>query len=315
MALNDGGAGRLAAALGSACTPTLKLDQVAARLDAIRADAAGLLAPYHTSDDAAERRADRLAVVDEVVFPDLEEAAARGTFGTALRGLMIDAADLHAALVEALSRPDAEGGAAAPPRVGGLFKRAAAAPAPPPRADRSARLAAAALAAWAVHVQAAAEDESFGRRAGLSKRAMREVVAELGQAARRTGLADRIAADLRDRAAASEQNEAIARRAGLVAERALNRFVAELGFDRTTPADQAALYGADLEEPVFAARPVRHDAAGLGSAEPDLVGDFVRQWGFALRATASANALARGGSIEDAQSNARLGAILADLRG
>ena len=34
----------------------------------------------------------------------------------------------------------------------------------------------------------------------------------------------------------------------------------------------------------------------------------------ALRASASANAFARGGSLEDAQSNARLGAILRDLR-
>ena len=324
MALNDGGAGRLAAALGAACTPALKLDQVAARLDAIRADAAGLLAPYHTSDDAAERRAERLAAVDEVVFPDLEEAAARGTFGTALRGLMIDAADLHSSLSEALSRPNAEvgskagatAGTATPARAGGLFKRAGApvAPTPTPLADRPARLAAAAIAAWAEHMRARTEDESFIRRAGLSKRTLREIVAELGQAARRTGLADRVAAELRARAAASEQNEAVARRAGLVAERALGRFVAELGFDRVAPADQAALYGADLEEPVFAARPVQHDAVGLGSAEPDLVGDYVRQWGYALRATASANALARGGSIEDAQSNARLGAILADLR-
>ncbi len=315
MALNDGGAGRLAAALGAACTPDLKLGQVAARLDSIRADAAGLLAPYHTSDDAGERRVERLAVVDQAVFPDLEEAAMRGTFGTALRGLMIDAADLHAALVEALNRPDVAVGATPLPRAGGLFKRSTAAPPAPPRADRPARLAGAALAAWAGHMQASADDEAFARRAGLSKRSLREIVAELGAAAQRTGLADRIASELRARAAASEQNEAVARRAGLVAERALNRFVAELGFDRLGPADQAAQFGADLEEPVFAPRPVRNDAAGLGATEPDFVADFVRQWGYALRATASANALARGGSIEDAQSNARLGAILQDLRG
>ena len=315
MALNDGGAGRLAAALGTTCTPSLKLDQVAARLDAIRADAAGLLAPYHTSDDAAERRAERLAVVDDVVFPDLEEVAMRGSFGTALRGLMIDAADLHAALVEALNRPDAEAGSAPAARAGGLFKRSAAAAPTPSRTDRPARLAAAAVAVWAAHMQASTEDEGFVRRTGLTKRSLREIVAELGAAARRCGLSDRIAVELRARAAASEQNEAVARRAGLVAERALNRFVAELGFDRLGPADQSAQFGADLEEPVFVARPVRHDAVGLVAAEPDFVGDFVRQWGYALRATASANALARGTSLEDAQSNARLGAILQDLRG
>ncbi len=187
LALNDGGAGRLAAALGAACTPSLKLDQVAARLEAIRTDAAGLLAPYHTSDDAGERRAERLAIVDEVVFPDLEEAALRGTFGKALRGLMIDAADLHAALVEALNRPDAEAGSALAPRTGGLFKRSGTAAAPaPPRLDRPARLAAAAVAAWAGHMQASADDERFARRSGLSKRSLREIVAELGAAARRT---------------------------------------------------------------------------------------------------------------------------------
>ncbi len=317
MALNDGGAGRLAAALGTACTPTLKLDQVAARLDAIRADAAGLLAPYHTSDDAAERRAERLAVVDEVVFPDLEEAAERGTFGTALRGLMIDAADLHAALVEALSRPDAEGREPRPRRAPAACSSGA-----PPRRPRRRRGPTARRGSprppsrpGPRTCRRAAEDEGFGRRAGLTKRACARSWPSSARRRGARGLADRIAAELRARAAASEQNEAVARRAGLVAERALNRFVAELGFDRLGPADQSARYGADLEEPVFAARPVRHDAAGLGAAEPDLVGDFVRQWGYALRATASANALARGGSIEDAQSNARLGAILQDLRG
>ena len=315
MALNDGGAGRLAAALGSACTPSLKLDQVAARLDAIRADAAGLLAPYHTSDDAGERRAERLAVVDEVVFPDLEEAAMRGTFGTALRGLMIDAADLHAALVEALNRPEAEvGGRAAAARRRPLQaeRRGAARAAPRRPAGTARRRRPRGLGR--AHA-GTAENEGFARRTGLSKRSLREIVAELGAAARRAGLADRIAAELRARAAASEQNEAVARRAGLVAERALNRFVAELGFDRLAPADQSAQFGADLEEPVFTARPVRHDAAGLGAVEPDFIGEFVRQWGYALRATASANALARGASLEDAQSNARLGAILKDLRG
>ena len=311
MALNDGGAGRLAVALGEVCGPGLKLGQVAARLQDVRADAAALLSRHYVSDDAGQRRIERLAVVDEVIFPDVEEAAARGTFGSALRGLMIDASDLYAALSEALNRSaaEAEGRDAPPLKTGGIFRKTTAPP-PPARPDRWARLAAAAIGAWATQLHLRAEDAGFARRVGMTGQSLKEIVAELGAAARRTGLADRIAADLKRRAAASEQNEAVARRAALVAERAVNRFVAELGFDRIAVAEQVGRFGGDLEEPVFAQRPAAFDASGLGDAEPDFATDFVRQWGYALRASASANAMAKSGSLEDALQNARLGEIL-----
>ncbi len=313
MALDDGGAGRLAAALAQVCVADLKLGQVAARLSEIRQDVVDTLARYHVSDDFAKRRAERLAFVDDVLFTDLNECAERARFGSALRGLMIDASDLYAALAETLNRPDGEPAEVeAPKRAGPFGARKTATPAEP-RLDRWSRLADAALARWASFLQMRAEDSVFARRVGIGAATLREMTAEIGAAARRLALSERVAQELRLRAAPNEQNEAIARKAALVAERLINRFVSELDFDRVPPAAQLERFRDDLDEPVFATRPVVFDAAGIGAEPPDFTSSFMEQWGRAFRTTVSHNAVAKTGSLEEAAQNAKLGQILDTL--
>ncbi len=329
MTLNDGGAGRLAAELSRVCVADLKLGQIAARLGEIRRDVLDTLARYHVSDDWATRRAERLAFVDQVLFADLNECAERARFGSALRGLMIDASDLHAALTETLNRTGVEGLAedardatlAAPPRrVGPFGARKAApaatqidAPASGPRPDRWSRLADAALARWAGFLQMRTEDAVFARRIGIGAASLREMTAEIGAAARRLKLAERVAAELRLRAGPNEQNEAIARKAALVAEGLINRFVSELDFDRVSPAQQIERFREDLDEPVFAPRPVAFDASGIGADPAEFTNRFMEQWGRAFRTTVSHNAVAQTGTLEEAEQNTRLGKILVAL--
>lgn len=318
LTLNDGGAGQLAQSLSRVCVADLKLGQISARLAEIRRDMADTLVRFHIADDFEERRRTRLAFVDDVLFGDLNECAERNRFGSALRGLMIDASDLHAALVETLNRPEKEIEAApetAAPRRGPFGGGATKQQAPPqPRPDRWARLAEAALSSWAGVLQMRAEDPVFGRRVGISASSLRELVAEIGAAARRVDLDDRVGAELRLRAAPSETNEAIARKAALVAERLINRFVSELDFDKIAAATQLERFRDDLEEPVFATRPVAFDASGIGEQQPDFTTRFMEQWGRAFRTTVSQNAVAKTGSAEDAMQNARLGRILESLR-
>ncbi len=317
MTLDDGGAGRLAEALARVCVADLKLGQVAARLTEIRQDVVDTLTRYHVSDDFAKRRAERLAFVDDVLFADLNECAGRARFGSALRGLMIDASDLYAALAETLNRPDGEPADAVneahAKRAGPFGARKAAAASAAPRADRWSRLADAALARWASYLQMRAEDAVFSRRVGIGVATLREMTAEIGAAARRLVLGERVAEELRLRAAPGEQNEAIARKAALVAERLINRFVSELDFDRVSPAAQIERFREDLDEPVFATRPIMFDAAGIGAEPPDFTSSFMEQWGRAFRTTVSHNAVAKIGSLEEAAQNARLGQILETL--
>lgn len=318
MVLNDGGAGRLARALERVCDPLLKLGQVATRLADIRGDAVDMLSSYHSDDDYRKRRADRLAVVDDRIFPDLDACAERNAFGTALRGLMIDATDLYAALTEALARSLAETDdqAAQGARSGGVFsRRRTAAAEPTARPDRASKLAGAALSAWATLLHARIEDAAFSRRVAVSRASLKEIVAEIGSAARRLDLADRIATELKRGAVAAQQNEAVARQAAMVAERIINRFVSELDFDRLPAATQAERFDGDLEAPVFLARPVAYDVAGIGAEQPRFAMQFMQQWGEAFRVTVAQNAASQTGSPEDANQNARLGEILGGLTG
>ena len=315
MTLDDGGAGRLAEALDRVSDPGLKLGQVEARLATTRADLVAILSRHHLDDDLRKRRAERLAVVDDLIFPDLDECAGRSAFGSALRGLMIDASDLHVALVEALGRPEAEDAVPEnqPARAGVFTRRKTATAEPPTRPTRWSRLADAALGAWAVLLQSRVDDPGFVRRTGIGRATLNEIAAELGNASRRLDLGERVAAELKTRAVAAEQNEAVARRAALVAERTINRFVSELDFDRIPSEAQIAQFDGDLEAPVFSARPIAYDLAGLGSEQPDFTVGFMQQWGDAFRATVSQNALAKTGSLAEAAQNARLGEILQAL--
>jgi len=297
MRLNNGGIGYLADALGVVSTRDLKLSQVGSRLVGLRREVAEALGPYYVDDDYAKRRAQRLEVVDTKVFPGLNLCAQRMVFGSALRGMMVDASDLYTAVSEALNRPV---------EAGSPFR----APRGQDRIDKWTRVANAALDRWTSMMFERSEDPAFSRRVGVAGDVLKEIVIEFSAAARRVDIAERIASFIRQNNSPSEQIDAIARKISLVAERRINRFVAQLDFDTLDAAAQKRAFGDDLVQPAFVPRKIEFDTLDLQREARDYAVEFMSDWGEVFRATVARNAMSAKAGVDDPAQNAKLGDIL-----
>jgi hypothetical protein len=315
MRLNDGGVSYLADSLSIVATQDLKLDQVRSRLAELCREVIELLRQFYIDDDYSKRRDQRLAIVDNEVFMDLNVCAERMTFGSALRGLMVDSSDLFAQLAEAVSKsaskPDPKQG-----NRGGLFTgltqpKSASAKA----ADKWTVMALATLNCWTSLMFKRVDEPAFSRRAGIRPDTLKEIVSEFGNGARRVNLAERIAEEMRNRTSANDTNDATTRKLSVVSQRIINRFVAELDFDRLDKDTQLVQFGDDLIDPVFLSRPVAYDTADLSGERPEYAVDYMVNWGKAFRATVAQNAMSLEGLVEDPRQNARLGEILAAIPG
>ena len=163
MRLNNGGVGYLADALGVVSTRDLKLRQVGARLIGAAKRSPGRAQALLRRRRLRKRRAQRLDVVDRQIFAGLNSCAQRMAFGSALRGMMVDASDLYAALSEALNRqsaPEPTGNA----QPFGLRRQA---PNERPPTDKWTRIANAALDRWSSMMFERSEEPAFSRRVGV----------------------------------------------------------------------------------------------------------------------------------------------------
>jgi hypothetical protein len=84
----DGGISFLAGRLAPVCDATLKLEQIAARVERLAAEMAGQLRPHHRSGDVAAEIAKARLVAMQVARP-LTECASRQMFGPLLRALQV----------------------------------------------------------------------------------------------------------------------------------------------------------------------------------------------------------------------------------
>ena len=311
MKLNDGGITYLANSLGIVSTEDLKLRQIAARLSEIRHETFETLRVYYVDDDYARRRAERLAVVDEQIFVDLNFCAEKMAFGTALRGLMVDAADFYGAFSNVLNTTTTPEPRAGVGRKAGLFTNIVRPQvAEQPTTDRWNRIGFAALNYWTNLIFERADDPAFSRRVGIRPGVLKEMVAEFGTAARRVKLAERIALQMRERATPNENLDAVVRKVGLVTERIINRFVSQLDFDTKDRPAQTEEFGEDLLTPVFVEKRVEYDVIALPAERRDFAAVFMIDWGTAFRATVAKNAVTLDGRLEDPAENAKLGEIL-----
>ena len=299
MRLNDGGIGYLAEALGVVSTPDLKLRQVGSRLLEVRREVAEALKPYYVDDDYAKRRAQRLEVVDTKIFGGLNGCAERMAFGSALRGMMVDASDLYAAVSESLNRPMDTGPA-------GPFGRRGQ----DPQVDKWTRVANAALDRWTNMMFERSEDAAFSRRIGVGSDVLKELVVEFTAASRRADLAERIASFIRQNNSPNEQIDAIARKISLVAERRINRFVSQLDFDFLDASEQRRIFGDDLREQAFVPRKIEFDTLDMPRKARDFTSEFMSDWGEAFRTTVARNAMSATAGVDDPGQNAKLGEIL-----
>ena len=264
LAPGDGGIQDLAAALQGVCDPRTKADQVAGRVHELAKAMAQRLRPYHhTGDLAAELlRARREA---RGVARALLACAQAQMFGPLLRQMQVTSDTVASVYWDLQSRADdapvpiGTVGSSRDYRsaLGGLLDddeegREDVAPAAAPQVrDRFDRFADAALAEWNRQLQALADDPATPAAFYLPREQAASLVNEVMTAARRVGLRDRIADDLRARAS-FQHRAAAAQKPIMLVEAAINGFVHMLDFGRVPLASRPRPPNSD--RPVFSPR-------------------------------------------------------------
>lgn len=325
LRLNDGGVSYLVETLATVCRSELKLEQVSARLDELRADLREQLVRFYVPTDLGERLDAKRANANRV-FDALEPVIAAERFGSLLRHFLIDVATLADALQGAALR--SEKTEAAPPRP--------AAPAPSrilrpgqaassgtaasvvqdaTAADREHPVARQAVEAWIAHLRVVAGGEALSRAFALPRDAAALLVDELVELAARADMEARITSDLKILAAV-ERTEQASAKVALIAATRLNRLVGGLGFTTIPPVGEApAVPDERGSHPAFASRPVPYDARSIGS-EPKLIGQlYATDWFHGFYKVAEENAMRRGSGGTDMRQNERLRTVLDGLGG
>jgi hypothetical protein len=316
LRLNDGGVGYLVENLSRVCRPALKAQQIASRLEALRAELRARLARFHVALDVEARLAERREAAGQV-FDALDGVVAAGRFGSLLRALSVDVASLTDALqgADALA-PEAPAPGAAPriARPGTVARPGAArGPAPAPTIDRERAMARAAVAAWIGHLRRTIEAEAFARRFAVPVGAMEVVVGELITLARRADSEGAIAADLRALATV-ERPEQSSIKLALIAATRLNRLSGDLGFGLVPPAgERPAIEDEAGTRTAFAPRPVAYDARAIGREPATFAHTYATDWFHGFYRVVEDNATSASGVTVDLAQNARIGAILAGL--
>lgn len=338
MALNDGGARRIAEKLRPVCNPGLKRAQVAQQLRLLAARLTDELAPFHVTGDTEAELAKRLSEAQRAL-DQVSDCAEAQAFGLLLREMQVEVMELLRLFGAEARRANAGGAALARPigqavdasslrsamRQAIAGRTAAPAPAPaipdpatPARAAAAPRdladvLAAAALRHWQDTLHALARREDTLAIFRLDRHALTTLVAQLVEAERRLGLRDAMAKRMRDALAYQQGLADRFMKPAMIAERALNDHVTFQGFRDLPPATRPSAWSA-APRPIFDRPPAADDTPALSETPAPFEQDFVMDWAAAFVATVEANVRNVGGSQLDIEANARLGRIIAALR-
>jgi hypothetical protein len=332
MALNDGGARRIAEKLRPVCNPGLKRTQVAQQLGLLAGRLAQELAPFHVSGDTEAELAKRLEEAQRAL-DQVSDCAEAQAFGLLLREMQVEVMDLLR-LFGAEARRAADNGSALARPIGqsvdasslrsAMRQAIAGRTATPPAAAAPARgdavprdlaevLAATALRHWqdTLHRLAAREDTAELLR--LDRQGLTTLVSQLVEAERRLGLRDAMARRMREALAYQQGMADRFVKPAMIAERALNDHVTFLGFHGVPPGARPVAWGA-TSRPIFARPPASDDIPALSETPAAFEQDIVMDWAAAFVATVEANVRNVGGAQLDIEANARLGRILTALR-
>lgn len=317
----DGGIGYLAQALRPVCDPQTKADQVAGRIEELAADMAHRLRPYfHTGDLAAElARAKREA---RGVARALLACAQAQMFGPLIRQMQVTQ-DLISSVYWELQSGSPSGADDAPMPIGTVGSRndylsalggllgdePAAAPSRVQARDRFDRFADLALAEWNRQLQALADDPATTAVFHLPREQAATLVNEIMTAARRVGLRDRIAGDLRVRASFQHRSPGAAQKPIMLVEAGINGFVHMLDFDRL-PLDRRPTGSGRA---VFTPRPPLQGQPVLGEVPAPYDYAFHVDWIFAVARLFEDNVQDPSASGLDIGANEALGGILRRL--
>lgn len=334
MRTNDGGASYIAEQLTTVCRADVKPRQVRDAILAVRRRLDEALGPYYRNSDVAERLRLRREVASRVLG-DLAESEARGRFGSVVRGFMVDGGVMASHLYQSEVQEPADSAEASRPApaipVAGSMRPAMpgrpASPAPatspvvlPADSRRTGslhqRLAELAVNGWVSLVFERANHEHFARDVYVGNENLREIASELASAAMRVQLGQRIAADIERHAFADERRERRREKAAIIATRAINRFVATLGMTDLAEGNRPRVPLPDgSERSVYVAPPVRYDSGEMPARPVPYRMVAAEDWWFGFYRMVEDNSTFDGAHGIDLRENARLGEILAVLRG
>lgn len=325
MRLNDGGVTYLAERLAPVCNPALKRGQVAGRLATLLRQLAARLDPFHISDDREAERAKRKAE-GQALLPHLAACLQAQRFGLMLRAMQVEAEALSHAFYRLLLHTPEDGGQPAP--VSGAAVRAAdlagdlaglfgAAPDPASadagsRTDVADQLAEAALAEWQERLRSFGADAATASFLLIPREQATFLATQVATGAAWQDLRGRIAEAIRARTGFHERLADSLVKPVMIAERAVNDYVATLGFDRLPEAERPRTPRENRV--VFAPREAAEDLPALGPLPRPFERDFAIDWATAFARLVDLNVDHAFGGRIDTKANAELGRILAVLR-
>ena len=329
LSLGDGGVSYLVDRITTLCDQELKLQQIQARLEDLRADFAGALVQFF-DDERHDKRAERTQAA-ETVGRALMKSARSGDFCQLLDALMLTLDEIRMihANISALSddgtndKEEAKELAADDdfdPFAGPAEQAAVAPVARLTRAgctDRAGRFVQAVIACWTEQLSELAMDQAAQRRFQLSYEEFRGLNQELVRGIGPLGVDERMAEAVRHETShANAQWEVVAPRACLIAHRHLANYVAWLGHDRLPMAERADV---PLKNPTRKAFETPKPVNGLPdlpetvppSTQPD---PSTLDWVHVLRHIAAEHAGVATGGILSSDDNAALGQLLSEAR-
>ncbi len=298
----------------------------------LRSQMAERLRRFYVSDDLEERLEQRLAVAGKVV-EELYGTADLGRFGHLIRALQVPADEL----ADVLYRVEAQ-----PPEDTVIVSRSQASAARRPRPlptglprpgageagsgngamgsasggtmiarTREELLAEAALKHWMERLHRVPQNARLCHSLHLESTNLAELTSELIGGAKRRQVAHQVSASVRRFTYIERSNPA---KPALLAATLINRFVAQLGFDRD-PLEQRPQVADGESRPVFAPRPVCHDGGGLGPEPLPYTDTFITDWVFAFVQLVRDNATQSQGQTVDLEQNLRIGQLVKGLQG
>jgi hypothetical protein len=325
MRLSDGGVTYLAERLAPVCNPALKRGQVAARLAALARQLVARLDPFHVSDDRATERAKRKAE-GQALVPHLAACLQAQRFGLMLRAMQVEAEALAHSFYRLLLHAPEDG--AIPVPVTGAAVRAAelrddlaglfgAEPVPAPaqaeaRTDLADQLAEAALTEWQERLRSFGADPTTASFLLIPRAEATFLATQVAVGAAWQDLRGRVAQAIRARTGFHERLADSLVKPVMIAERAVNDFVATLGFDRMPEAERPRT--PRERRVVFAPREAAENLPALAPLPRPFEREFAVDWITAFARLVDLNVDHAFGGLIDAQANAKLGRILGVLR-
>lgn len=342
LKLNDGGVSYLAENLAPVCRPGLKDEQIASRLAELSEQLSATLLPFHVSNDVDQRLEERRQVAGSIL-QHVQRLGAEKRFADLLVDLQVSQHGFSDVIYDLQMRRSREKGdqkreagpvtqtpAVQPvpslpgmpplpgmvPLPGGMQPSApltAAQPGAPSRqSSANTGLAQAAVGHWIEVMRSNARNDILSRYFQGDTKIASELVSELSNAARRSGLEGAVVSAMdRIGGALTEELDLTIEKSAFACSAVVNRFVTRFYFEAMAADQRPAAPSAEGgTEPVFVARQAANSAREIGPSPGNQQYEALAQWMYAFYRLVEDNAKSVDGLDIDIEQNSRIGAII-----